>query len=104
MALNYQELVEQALALELGGDLPGALNIWYALEGPFAVVSHSKDGYTVTYNAEARTSKIAQLERRIGLAAGAGKVKHIPMVVVPVARTPASGSTVYDADGYAWGY
>jgi hypothetical protein len=106
MALDYSQMFADADAFEVAGDLQSALNIYYRMIGPFSVTSTSKDGMTVTFDAESRNAKIAQLERRLMKASGAGKVRTVPFVVVPVNRSPpmTGGDTVYDSDGYAWGW
>lgn len=103
MPSNYAQYVEEAIAFEVAGDLESALARWQLTVGSFPVTSTSKDGLTVTFSDTDRREKIAQLEKRIYAAAGYGKVRQVPVVKYPVTGPPG-GTTVYDADGYAWGY
>jgi hypothetical protein len=101
MATSYSQLVSDADAFEEAEDFEAARKIWRRLIGLAPVTSTSKDGLTVTFSEAMISRKLALLDSLIARAAGHGKVRHIPFEKVRVDATP---TTVYDSDGYAWGY
>jgi hypothetical protein len=101
MAINLSQMLDDALAFELAGDLDSALRIYYALEGQCPVTSTTKDGLTVSFSETALDSKIKRLEARIASASGSGKLKHVP---IQFQRTTSPGDDATYSDGYAWGY
>lgn len=103
MAANLPQMLDDAMALEAGGDLQGALDIWYLLEGQMPMTSFSKDGVQMTFSATSAAEKIAQLRRRIAAASGSGKYKRVPVDRIPT-PDPALGGGGYYSDGYLWGY